>query len=317
MRLRISTILCLTLFALTNAAPSVQRENAESSKKDEQFADVAAPAPEPYNFMPPSEQGGDAMLNDCCAPGPTCANPCQQPAPAPQSFAINFAQPPPPMAPPPPAPIYTGGDCCPPGPACANPCAPPAPPMMPPPMMAPPMMAPPMMAPPMMAPPMMAPPMAPMGPCCDPSVVQQCANPCGAPPVGADEGQGQEGQEGQEGQDQGQEGEQQTYAPYPGEITFKLMQKWDDQYLNENSAPYKILSGNLEKAIKVALEGDSPKQLNQLTRQNDYSMGMGGWPNPYAQQYDQYGQQQYGQQPYGQQPYGQQPSTVTVSNIYF
>ena len=67
---------------------------------------------------------------------------------------------------------------------------------------------------PMMAPPMMAPPMmAPMGPCCDPSVVQQCANPCGAPHVGADEGQGQEGQDqGQEGQ----EGEQQTYAPYPG-----------------------------------------------------------------------------------------------------
>lgn len=214
MRLRISTILCLTLFALTHAAPS--RKPEQGSKKDDQSAPALQQGQDPFSFYGP-EEPGDGMMNDCCAPGPSCANPCQPQAP-PQSFAINFAQPPPPMQPPPPPPIYTGGNCCQPGPACANPCGAPAapmpmaPPMPPPPMpMAPPMPPMPMppMAPPMMQPPMMPPPMmgAPMmgGPCCDPNVVQQCANPC-AP----------QQQQQQQQRPLTDEGEQQTYAPYPG-----------------------------------------------------------------------------------------------------
>lgn len=224
MRLRISTILCLALLALTHAAPS-KRIDGESAKKDDQEptldqAQDAVPPPleqgqgqdafdylpqdaPPSNDFPQDAQPGNEMQNDCCAPGPMCANPCQQPAAPPQAFNINFAAPPPPMPPPPPPPIYTGGSCCQPGPSCATPCAPPAaqlPPPPPPMMPAPPM--PPPMLPPMAPPPMMpAPYGAPMGaPCCDPSVVQQCANPCGAaPPPASDEGE-----------------ERQAYQPYPG-----------------------------------------------------------------------------------------------------
>lgn len=201
MRLRISTILCFTLFALSYAAPSRKIE-ASGAKKDDQAPPIEQ-GQEPFGYMPQDQAApGNDMFNDCCAPGPACANPCQQPAAPPQAFAINFAQPPPPMPAPVPPPVYTGGNCCPPGPTCANPCAPQAaqiPPMMPP--MPPPPMPMPMPPPMPMAPQMpMAPPMMGMGgPCCDPNVVQQCANPC-APGTG-DEGK-----------------ERQTYQPYPGTV---------------------------------------------------------------------------------------------------
>jgi hypothetical protein len=70
------------------------------------------------------------------------------------------------------------------------------------------------------------------------------------------------------------------------------MQKWKDEYLDDNSAGTKILKGNVEKAIQVALEGDQP--------QNDYMQG--GY----------YGYPGYGG--YGAQ---QPPKQITVSNIYF
>ena len=38
---------------------------------------------------------------------------------------------------------------------------------------------------------------------------------------------------------------------YSGEITFKLHEKWDENLLNENSATYKILEGNVKKAVSA------------------------------------------------------------------
>lgn len=35
-----------------------------------------------------------------------------------------------------------------------------------------------------------------------------------------------------------------------GEITFKLHSKWDENLLNENSATFKILEGNVRKAVR-------------------------------------------------------------------
>ena len=40
---------------------------------------------------------------------------------------------------------------------------------------------------------------------------------------------------------------------YSGEITFKLHEKWDENLLNENSATYKILEGNVKKAVSACL----------------------------------------------------------------
>ena len=37
-----------------------------------------------------------------------------------------------------------------------------------------------------------------------------------------------------------------------GEITFKLHSKWDENLLNENSATFKILEGNVRKAVRHA-----------------------------------------------------------------
>jgi hypothetical protein len=36
-----------------------------------------------------------------------------------------------------------------------------------------------------------------------------------------------------------------------GEITFKLHSKWDENLLNENSATFKILEGNVKKAVSI------------------------------------------------------------------
>lgn len=36
-----------------------------------------------------------------------------------------------------------------------------------------------------------------------------------------------------------------------GEITFKLHEKWDENLLNENTPMFKILEGNVKKAVSV------------------------------------------------------------------
>lgn len=108
-------------------------------------------------------------------------------------------------------------DCCQPGPSCFNPCAPPP-------------------APVMFAPPPPPPPMPAMGMagCCDPSVMPTCPNPCQPPhPPRA------------------------AYAPYPGEITMKLKQPWKSSLADHTSPAYKILSGNLATAVKIALRRDA------------------------------------------------------------
>lgn len=108
-------------------------------------------------------------------------------------------------------------DCCQPGPSCFNPCAPPP-------------------APVMFAPPPPPPPMPTMGMagCCDPSVMPTCPNPCQPPhPPRA------------------------AYAPYPGEITMKLKQPWKSSLADHTSPAYKILSGNLATAVKIALRRDA------------------------------------------------------------
>ncbi|XP_032221913.2 uncharacterized protein LOC5521084 [Nematostella vectensis] len=137
--------------------------------------------------------------------------------------------------------------CCDPGPGCDNPCGAPMGMMQPDPFaMQQPMMAPPPypmygQAPDMqMAPPMqMVPPMQMGGDpsCCDPMMTNPCMNPCapqGSPPPPA--------------------APPIAYNPNPGEITVKLMQTWDpDKFLDENSAGYKLLAGNLVAAVKAAL----------------------------------------------------------------
>lgn len=40
-------------------------------------------------------------------------------------------------------------------------------------------------------------------------------------------------------------------AFFSGEITFKLHAKWDENLLNENSATFKILEGNVRKAVRM------------------------------------------------------------------
>lgn len=108
-------------------------------------------------------------------------------------------------------------DCCQPGPSCFNPCAPPPAPVM--------------FAPPPPPPPM---PAVGMAGCCDPSVMPTCPNPCQPPhPPRA------------------------AYAPYPGEITMKLKQPWKSSLADHTSPAYKILSGNLATAVKIALRRDA------------------------------------------------------------
>ncbi|XP_065071567.1 uncharacterized protein LOC135696193 [Rhopilema esculentum] len=80
-------------------------------------------------------------------------------------------------------------------------------------------------------PPMMMPPPPPPAPCCMPAPT--CMNPC---------------QPGQMPPNQPI-----VFAPYPGEITFKLMQKWNPEYLDSMTAAFQILEGNVRRAIQTVL----------------------------------------------------------------
>lgn len=44
-----------------------------------------------------------------------------------------------------------------------------------------------------------------------------------------------------------------VYAPLPGEIVFKLVQNWDDEFTNTASPNYQILEGNIRSAIQKVL----------------------------------------------------------------
>ncbi|XP_073240556.1 uncharacterized protein [Porites lutea] len=237
---RVTLLMCLTILALTHAAPNPSKRGPE--QQDQQETEPEQPEQPVANFVggpegPPMEQQFapqglegpqmdqqfapqgdqqpfaapmdqqmappmDQQQMDCCQPAPTCFNPCP-PAAAP----ISFSAPPPP--PPPPPPPLPAAPCCPPGPACANPCA-------------------------------MPPPMPDMGMgmagCCDPSVMPTCQNPC---------------------QPQPPHPPRAAYAPYPGEITMKLKQSWKSELADHASPAYQILAGNLATAVKTALRRDA------------------------------------------------------------
>jgi len=54
-----------------------------------------------------------------------------------------------------------------------------------------------------------------------------------------------------------QPGRQQPFPANGGEITMKLLQPWNKlEYLNENSAGFKLLAGNVRKAVQ-AVVGDN------------------------------------------------------------
>lgn len=59
--------------------------------------------------------------------------------------------------------------------------------------------------------------------------------------------------------------------PNPGEITFKLHAKWDENLLNENSASFKILEGNVKKAIS-SIVGEEAEISNVYFRRGYLGM---------------------------------------------
>lgn len=283
MRTRVTLLLCLTILALTQAAPDPSRrlpdqqgpqdeQEQQRDQQDQQQGQETAPAPDQLqqpvaNYMagpegtdmnqqfmapPMDQQMASPMNQQYMAPpmdqqmAPPMAPPMdQQMAPQvnQQFTAPSMDQQ---VAPPldqqanpqldqqiaPPAdkqappqtdqPSDQQMDCCSPGPNCFNPCAPPAAPLT---------FAPPPPPPP---PPM---PAIGMAGCCDPSIMPTCPNPCPPP--------------------QPPHPPRTAYAPYPGEITMKMKQPWKSQLADHSSPAYKILSGNLATAVKIALRRDA------------------------------------------------------------
>ncbi|XP_046850556.1 uncharacterized protein LOC124444029 [Xenia sp. Carnegie-2017] len=62
--------------------------------------------------------------------------------------------------------------------------------------------------------------------------------------------------------EQAQQREPMAVYPNPGEITFKLHEKWDENLLNENTPMFKILEGNVKKAVADVVGGD--KEISNI-----------------------------------------------------
>ena len=71
--------------------------------------------------------------------------------------------------------------------------------------------------------------------------------------------------------EQAQRREPMPEYPNPGEITFKLHSKWDENLLNENAASFKILEGNVRKAI-LAVVGEDKEISNVYFRRGFLGM---------------------------------------------
>ncbi|XP_066916501.1 uncharacterized protein [Clytia hemisphaerica] len=58
-----------------------------------------------------------------------------------------------------------------------------------------------------------------------------------------------------------------VYAPLPGEIVFKLVEKWDEELTNHASPDYQILEGNIRSAVQNALHDPYAQVTNIYFRE--------------------------------------------------
>lgn len=248
---RVALLLCLTILALTQAAPDPSKRIEDQQDQRDQESQPEQPQQPVANYFAGPE--GPQMDQQFMAPPMD-----QQMAPQTAPQMDQQMAPPPadqPVAPPmdqqiaPPADQQAGSpqmdqptdqqmDCCPPGPSCFNPCPPAAAPIsfMPPPPPPPPVAACCQPGPTCTNPCAVPPPMPDMGMagCCDPSIMPTCQNPCQPPHP-----------------------PRTAYAPYPGEITMKLKQPWKSELVDHTSPAYQILAGNLATAVKTALRREA------------------------------------------------------------